>query len=100
MPRGMGINAMTHDIATAALEKADSLSAAVNGVSPDGARDASDTPRRPVGIVTAAALARATFPEPRWAVPSVLPEGATLLVGAPKKGKSWLLLGLGIAIAQ
>jgi AAA domain/Domain of unknown function (DUF3854)/Bacterial regulatory protein, arsR family len=52
------------------------------------------------GIFTAAALAGTVFPEPRWAVPSVIPEGATLLVGAPKKGKSWLLLGLGIAIAH
>ena len=50
-------------------------------------------------IVTAAELASRTFADPRWAVPGVLPDGATLLVGAPKKGKSWLLLGLGIAIA-
>ena len=50
-------------------------------------------------IVTASALATKTFPEPAWAIPGVIPEGASLLVGAPKKGKSWLLLGLGIAIA-
>jgi hypothetical protein len=49
--------------------------------------------------ITAADLASRTFADPRWAVPGVLPDGATLLVGAPKKGKSWLLLGLGIAIA-
>jgi len=48
---------------------------------------------------TAADLVRRTFADPRWAVPGVLPDGATMLVGAPKKGKSWLLLGLGIAIA-
>jgi len=40
-----------------------------------------------------------TFPEPRWAVPGLLPEGLTLLGGAPKLGKSWLCLGLSIDIA-
>jgi hypothetical protein len=54
----------------------------------------------PGSIVSAADLVEKTFPEPRWAVPSILPEGASLLVGAPKKGKSWLLLSLGIAIAS
>ena len=49
--------------------------------------------------ISAADLVRKRFPEPRWAVPGVLPEGAALLAGAPKKGKSWLLLGIGVAIA-
>lgn len=49
--------------------------------------------------ITAADLSRKAFPDPRYAVPGVVPEGANLLVGAPKKGKSWFLLGLGIAIA-
>ncbi len=40
------------------------------------------------------------FPEPRWAVPDVIPEGLTLLVGAPKLGKSWLALNIGCAIAS
>jgi putative DNA primase/helicase len=51
-------------------------------------------------IITADALSTKTFPDPKWAVPGVVPDGATVLVGAPKKGKSWLLLGLGIAIAS
>lgn len=51
------------------------------------------------GGITAADLVRKRFPEPRWAVPGVLPEGATLFAGAPKKGKSWMMLGLGVAIA-
>jgi hypothetical protein len=50
-------------------------------------------------IITAAALAAKDFAEPRYAVPGVVPEGASLLVGRPKQGKSWLLLGLGVAIA-
>jgi hypothetical protein len=50
-------------------------------------------------VITADALSTKTFPDPKWAVPGVVPDGATVLVGAPKKGKSWLLLGLGIDIA-
>jgi hypothetical protein len=40
------------------------------------------------------------FPEPRWAVPQVIPEGVTLLAGAPKVGKSWLMLGLSLSVAS
>ncbi|MEJ7703487.1 MAG: AAA family ATPase [Geodermatophilaceae bacterium] len=48
---------------------------------------------------TAAELMACDFPEPRWAVPGIIAEGLTLLAGAPKVGKSWLALGLGIAVA-
>jgi hypothetical protein len=40
------------------------------------------------------------FPEPRFAVPNLVPEGLTFFAGAPKLGKSWLALGLGIAVAS
>ena len=40
------------------------------------------------------------FPDPRWAVPGLVAEGLNLLVGSPKLGKSWLCLGLGVAIAS
>jgi hypothetical protein len=33
-------------------------------------------------------------------VDGLLPEGVTLLAGKPKKGKSWMVLGMGIAIAS
>jgi len=39
------------------------------------------------------------FPEPCWAVPGIVAEGVTVLAGPPKAGKSWLALGLGLAIA-
>lgn len=39
------------------------------------------------------------FPPLRWAVPGVIPEGFGLLVGPPKLGKSWLALGVGLAVA-
>jgi len=49
---------------------------------------------------TAADLLAEDFPDPRWAVPGLFPEGLTLLAGAPKVGKSWLCLGLALAVAS
>jgi AAA domain/MarR family len=48
---------------------------------------------------TADQLMAAEFPPPRWAVPGVLAEGVNLLAGPPKVGKSWLSLGLALAVA-
>ncbi len=48
---------------------------------------------------TADALMAAEFPPPRWAVDGIIPEGLTLLCASPKFGKSWLGLGLGVAVA-
>lgn len=45
-------------------------------------------------------LLAATFPAPRWAVPGLLPEGLSLLVGPPKVGKSWLALDVAVAVAS
>jgi AAA domain len=50
-------------------------------------------------IISASDLVAKVFPEPRWAVDGVVPEGLNLLAGPPKMGKSFLLLGLGVAIA-
>lgn len=49
---------------------------------------------------TASDLEKMIFPEPKWAVPGLLPEGLTILAGRPKKGKSWLGLGLALAVAS
>jgi hypothetical protein len=48
---------------------------------------------------TAADLMAMTFPPPRWAVPGLIAEGVNLLAGPPKVGKSWLSLGLALAVA-
>ena len=40
------------------------------------------------------------YPEPKWAVPKLIPEGLTLLVGRPKMGKSWLALSLALEVAS
>lgn len=47
---------------------------------------------------TAKELLRADFPEPRWAVPNLIPIGLTFLAGRPKVGKSWLALQVAHAI--
>jgi AAA domain len=50
--------------------------------------------------VSAADLMAADLPPVRWVVPGVLPEGVTLLAGKPKLGKSWLALGICVAVAS
>lgn len=40
------------------------------------------------------------FPPLEWAIPGVIPEGFTLLAGAPKVGKSWFILSLCLALAS
>lgn len=51
-------------------------------------------------VWTAEELAKAEFPEPKWLIPNILPEGLSLLSGRPKVGKSWLALGLCIDVAR
>jgi AAA domain len=40
------------------------------------------------------------FPPLAYAVPGLIPEGSVLLVGAPKIGKSWLVLAVALAAAE
>lgn len=54
-----------------------------------------DTP----STMTALELMQLAIPEPRFAVPGLIPEGLTILAGRPKTGKSWLAYQLGIAVA-
>lgn len=60
-----------------------------------------DTPMRSVRRTRwTVAQVMATHPEPlRWVFPGIIPEGLTLLVGAPKVGKSWLNVDLMVALA-
>ena len=39
------------------------------------------------------------YPEPKWAVPGLVPDGITILAGPKSRGKSWILLDWAIAIA-
>lgn len=48
---------------------------------------------------TAAELLDHEFPPIVWIVPDLITSGLTLLVGAPKLGKSWLSLAIGYAVS-
>ncbi len=50
--------------------------------------------------LSADALGRLELPPPRWAVAGIVPEGASMLAGRPKLGKSWLALNLAVAVAS
>ncbi len=49
---------------------------------------------------TAKEIAEMDIPEPLWIVRNYIPEGLTLIAGAPKIGKSWMTLQLALATAQ
>lgn len=60
-------------------------------------------PRRKIELPkgwTAGELQRHVFEPPRWAIPDLLAEGATILAGRPKLGKSWLGLHLCIEVSR
>lgn len=49
-------------------------------------------------IYTAAELMKLEFPPTQWLVEGLLPEGLTVLSGAPKIGKSWLSLQIALSV--
>ncbi len=53
----------------------------------------------PPRIVNSVELMNADFPEPRWAIEQLIPEGGVVLAGRPNIGKSWLTLSLAVAVA-
>lgn len=52
------------------------------------------------GMFAADWLMAQRFPPVEYVVPGLIPEGLSLLVAAPKIGKSWMALGLGVAAAS
>lgn len=71
-----------------------------SGKSPEGVLGKHGQKREVVEPFSARALQAMVLPDPRWAVPGLLPEGLSLLAGRPKLGKSWLSFNLGIAVAE
>lgn len=59
-----------------------------------------DGPDLLAGLRSGDWLDQQQFPPLHYPVPGVIPEGMTLLVGAPKIGKSWLVLGLLLGVAS
>lgn len=56
---------------------------------------------KPTGLPVQSAddILTATYPDPVWAVPGLLPAGLAILAGRPKLGKSWLALQIAQAVA-
>jgi len=51
-------------------------------------------------IIDMAELQRKVLREPRWAVPSIFPEGVVLLAGKGKLGKSWFAMDVAKAVSS
>jgi hypothetical protein len=51
-------------------------------------------------LIKASDLCDLQFPDLKYVVPGIFPEGVTLLASRPKLGKSWLLLQVGAAVAM
>jgi hypothetical protein len=59
-----------------------------------------DADRLLATLRTGAWLDAQVFPPLVYAVPGLIPEGSVLLVGAPKIGKSWFVLAVGLAASD
>ena len=53
-----------------------------------------------VQVMTANKLQQTDFPPLKWVVDDLIPEGLTLLAGAPKIGKSFMCWNIALAVAQ
>jgi hypothetical protein len=59
-----------------------------------------DAPTYKPNVISASDLYARDFGQVRWAVEGLIPEGATILAGKPKMGKSWLALNVALAVAS
>jgi RecA-family ATPase len=64
------------------------------------ARKAEERKIQPLDSMSCAELLAKEFPQQRWIIPGLLPAGSTLLAGAPKTGKSWMMMDWCAAIAS
>ena len=81
------------DVTELAYNKAFGKNESVEG---DPKRKRESSRFRP-SVITARELGETEFPPIRFIVPGFLPEGATILAGRPKLGKSWLALDIALA---
>jgi archaellum biogenesis ATPase FlaH len=58
-----------------------------------------EKPKPKPKLQSAAELEQEDIPDLDWIIPDIIPAGLTLLVGAPKIGKSWLALAVSLAAA-
>ena len=60
----------------------------------------SSSSAKPPDAICARDLQAVVFPPIAWVVPRLIADGLTLLAGTPKRGKSWLTLGISVAIGR
>ncbi len=53
----------------------------------------------PAGMITLSDLSKKEIPPLQWVIPGIIPEGLTIIGGAPKAGKSFLILNIVLQIA-
>ena len=64
----------------------------------NGSKAQTIRPRAPeIHFITSQELQSTEFKEPEWVVEGILPEGLCLLSARPKKGKTWLAMGVSAA---
>lgn len=51
-------------------------------------------------VLSAPEIMAATFPPPAWVVPGLIPEGLSILAGAPKQGKTFFAFQLASALSR
>jgi hypothetical protein len=59
-----------------------------------------ETDHSAIHFISAAELETIEFPDRKEIVKDILPEGYVLLGARPKKGKSWIALGLGVSVSS
>ncbi len=80
--------------------RAHGLDATRRAFDADVSRPQPNTPRTwRESLINPQVLCDEQFPEVRYVVPRIIPEGVTLLASRPKLGKSWLILQVATAIA-
>jgi RecA-family ATPase len=57
------------------------------------------TKAKSIEDIAVSSLMEMEFPEPKWMIPSIIPEGLSILCGKPKIGKSILSVNLAVAAA-
>lgn len=99
-PGDDGLAATTHDTAQDAVSRSAGIIAAGQGTDTTLTTHTTPTPDVLSVIRTGADLDAYQPPPLRQVVAGLLITGLTLLVGAPKRGKSWLTLALALAVAS
>jgi hypothetical protein len=88
------------ELARAAYDLRSDITGATKGVRDNLAQVVMTRNSQLLTLLTADVILTTKWPDPVWAIPSLLPTGLTILAGKPKLGKSWLCLQIAQAIGS